>query len=45
MIEIIQVNISGEDKPGLTTALTGILAKYDAFQGLRTGCEHTFHTC
>ncbi len=31
MIEIIQVNISGEDKPGLTTALTGILAKYDAF--------------
>ena len=31
MIEIIQVNISGEDKPGLTTALTGILARYDAF--------------
>ena len=31
MIEIIQVNISGEDKPGLTAALTGILAKYDAF--------------
>lgn len=30
MIEIIQVNISGEDKPGLTAALTGILAKYDA---------------
>lgn len=30
-IEIIQVNISGEDKPGLTTALTDILAKYDAF--------------
>lgn len=30
MIEIIQVNISGEDKPGLTSALTGILAKYDA---------------
>ena len=29
-IEIIQVNISGDDKPGLTTALTGILAKYDA---------------
>lgn len=29
-IEIIQVNIYGEDKPGLTTALTGILAKYDA---------------
>ena len=31
MIEIIQVNISGEDKPGLTSALTDILAKYDAF--------------
>ena len=30
MIEIIQVNISGEDKPGLTSALTAILAKYDA---------------
>ena len=30
MTEIIQVNISGEDKPGLTTALTSILAQYDA---------------
>lgn len=30
MIEIIQVNISGEDKPGLTSALASILAKYDA---------------
>ena len=30
-IEIIQVNISGDDKPGLTAALTGILAKYEAF--------------
>lgn len=30
-IEIIQINISGEDKPGLTTALTDILAHYDAF--------------
>ena len=29
-IEIIQVNISGEDKPGLTTALADILARYDA---------------
>lgn len=29
-IEIIQVNIFGEDKPGLTTALTGIIAKYGA---------------
>lgn len=31
MIEIIQVNIFGVDKPGLTTALTDILARYDAF--------------
>ncbi|MBR5906249.1 MAG: phosphoserine phosphatase SerB [Bacteroidales bacterium] len=31
MIEIIQVNISGEDKPGLTAQLTAILARYDAF--------------
>ena len=30
-IEIIQVNIFGEDKPGLTTALTDILSRYDAF--------------
>lgn len=30
-IEIIQINISGEDKPGMTSALTDILAKYDAF--------------
>ena len=29
--EIIQVNIAGYDKPGLTTALTDILAKHDAF--------------
>ena len=29
-IEIIQVNFSGEDKPGLTAALTGIIARYDA---------------
>jgi len=29
-IEIIQVNISGEDRPGLTTAFTDILARYDA---------------
>ena len=28
--EIIQVNISGEDKPGLTTALTGVIARYAA---------------
>ena len=30
-IEIIQVNISGDDRPGLTSQLTGILANYDAF--------------
>lgn len=30
-IEIIQINISGEDKPGLTSSLTGILARHDAF--------------
>ncbi len=30
-IEIIQINISGEDKPGLTSSLTEILARYDAF--------------
>ena len=30
-IEIVQVNIFGVDKPGLTTAFTEILAHYDAF--------------
>ena len=30
-LEIIQINLSGEDKPGLTTALTDILAHHDAF--------------
>lgn len=30
-IEIIQINISGEDRLGVTTALTNILASYDAF--------------
>ena len=30
-IEIIQINISGEDKPGMTSSLTEILARYDAF--------------
>lgn len=29
-IEIIQINISGEDKPGLTSAFTAILARYGA---------------
>lgn len=31
MIEIIQINISGDDKPGLTSSITSILARYDAF--------------
>jgi phosphoserine phosphatase len=30
-VEIIQINISGEDKPGVTSKLTDILARYDAF--------------
>lgn len=29
-VEIIQINISGEDKPGMTSSLTEILARYDA---------------
>ena len=29
-IEIIQINISGADKPGMTSSLTSILARYDA---------------
>lgn len=29
-IELILINISGNDKPGVTAALTSILAKYDA---------------
>src|SRR5690606_41933529 len=28
--EIILLNISGQDKPGLTSALTGVLAEYGA---------------
>jgi phosphoserine phosphatase len=30
MIETILIHFSGQDRPGLTTALTAILAKYDA---------------
>lgn len=30
-VEIIQINISGEDKPGMTSSLAEILARYDAF--------------
>lgn len=29
-IELLLINISGEDRPGVTAALTSILAKYDA---------------
>jgi len=29
-IELILINISGEDHPGVTASLTGVLAKYDA---------------
>lgn len=30
-IEIVLINISGEDKPGVTSSLTAILARYGAF--------------
>ena len=30
-VEIIQINISGEDKPGRTSSLMAVLARYDAF--------------
>lgn len=30
-VEIIQINISGADQPGMTASLTEILAKYNAF--------------
>ena len=30
-VEIIQINISGEDKAGMTSSLTSILARYNAF--------------
>ncbi len=30
-VEIIQINISGEDRPGVTSSLTEILGRYDAF--------------
>ena len=30
-VEIIQINISGDDKPGMTSSLAAILARYDAF--------------
>lgn len=29
-VELIMINITGEDKPGVTAALSEILAKYDA---------------
>ena len=30
-VEIIQINIAGKDMPGMTSSLTTILARYDAF--------------
>ncbi|MFI3305630.1 MAG: phosphoserine phosphatase SerB [Rikenellaceae bacterium] len=30
-VEVIQLNIMGEDRPGVTVALTEILSRYDAF--------------
>lgn len=30
-VEIIQINIAGADKPGMTSSLTEILARYEAF--------------
>jgi phosphoserine phosphatase len=30
-VEIIQINVAGQDQPGLTQSLTDILARYDAF--------------
>ena len=33
-IEIIQINISGPDKPGMTSSLTDILARYDALSSI-----------
>lgn len=41
--ELILINISGHDKPGVTSALTGILGKYDA-QVLDIGQADIHHT-
>ncbi len=41
--EIIQVNITGDDKPGVTSSLTQILARYDAFI-LDIGQTNIHHT-
>ncbi len=30
-IEVIQINISGDDRPGVTSSLMSVLAKYEAF--------------
>ncbi len=42
-VEIIQINISGEDKPGLTSVITSVLAKYKAFI-LDIGQANIHHT-
>ncbi|MDL2241673.1 phosphoserine phosphatase SerB [Bacteroidales bacterium OttesenSCG-928-L03] len=41
--ELIKVNISGEDKPGVTSAITGILGKYDV-EILDIGQSDIHHT-
>ncbi len=41
--EVIQVNIMGDDKPGVTSSLTEILARYDAFI-LDIGQANIHHT-
>ncbi|MDL2243615.1 phosphoserine phosphatase SerB [Bacteroidales bacterium OttesenSCG-928-J19] len=41
--ELIKVNISGEDKPGVTSAITGILGKYNA-EILDIGQSDIHHT-
>ncbi|MEG0252582.1 MAG: phosphoserine phosphatase SerB [Muribaculaceae bacterium] len=42
-LELILINISGQDRPGVTSALTEILAKYDA-QILDVGQADIHHT-
>lgn len=42
-LELILINISGQDRPGVTTALTEILSKYDA-QILDIGQADIHHT-
>ena len=41
LIELILINISGQDHPGVTSALSEILAKYDA--GILDICHYYIH--